>query len=97
MLLRDDEITFLTSFVREATTDPFNGPATNELHRRNIYYTDLPDLMAAYYAWNLGDPRLEADDSGRERLVCPWRDRAAAIGRNEEIRAELHKTAKPMV
>jgi hypothetical protein len=49
MLLTDREREFLAAFIYEATTDPFKGPATEELLRRNIYYTDLSHLMAAYY------------------------------------------------
>jgi hypothetical protein len=49
MLLTNRERDFLAAFVREATTDPFKGPATEELHRRDIYYTDLRHLLAAYY------------------------------------------------
>ena len=49
MLLTHREREFLAAFLYEATTDPFKGPATEELHRRNIYYTDLSYLMTAYY------------------------------------------------
>jgi hypothetical protein len=41
MPLTDHERDFLAGFIHEAVTDPFKGPATNELHRRNIYYADL--------------------------------------------------------
>ena len=54
MLLTDREREFLAAFLHEATTDPFKGPATEELHRRNIYYTDLSHLMTAYYQENAG-------------------------------------------
>jgi hypothetical protein len=43
--------------ISDATTDPFKGPATAALHRRDIYYTDLSHLLAAYYRGNLD--RLE--------------------------------------
>jgi hypothetical protein len=52
MLLPDPERAFLATFIYEATTDPFKGPATEELHRRNIYYRDLSHLMTAYYREN---------------------------------------------
>src|SRR6266576_2692742 len=52
MLLTDREREFLAAFIHEATTDPFKGPATEELHRRNIYYTHLSHLMTAYYREN---------------------------------------------
>jgi hypothetical protein len=49
MLLTNRERDFLAAFIHEATTDPFKGPATEELHRRDAYYTDLGHLLAAYY------------------------------------------------
>jgi hypothetical protein len=55
MFLTNSEREFLAAFIREATTDPFNGPATDELHRRDIYYTDLSHLLAAYYREDVGD------------------------------------------
>ncbi len=54
MPLTDREREFLAAFIREATTDPFTGPATEELHRRNIYYTDLSHLINAYYRGDRG-------------------------------------------
>ena len=48
-MLIPGEREFLTVFIHEATTDPFKGPATEELHHRDIYYTDLSHLMTAYY------------------------------------------------
>jgi len=55
MLLTDREREFLAVFIHEAMTDPFKGPATEELHRRIIYYTDPSHLMTAYYRENAGD------------------------------------------
>ena len=49
IMLTHIERNFLAAFIHEATTDPFNGPVTEELHRRNIYFADLSNLMAAYY------------------------------------------------
>jgi len=43
MLLTYREREFLAGFIHEAISDPFRGPATEELHRRDIYYTDLSE------------------------------------------------------
>src|SRR5215471_13763187 len=92
MLLTDRERAFLAAFIHEATTDPFKGPATEELHRRNIYYTDLPHLLAAYYR--------DADDQegfgGKHDPTpppCPWQDRESAVRRDQELDIELGRVA----
>jgi hypothetical protein len=57
MLLTNREREFLAVFIHEATTDPFKGPATQELHRRDIYYDDLSHLLAAYYRERSAGPQ----------------------------------------
>jgi hypothetical protein len=91
MLLTDPERAFLAVFIREATTDPFQGAATRELHRRDIYYTDLPHLLAAYYRES---PPLLGDSGGHPHLTpppCPWPDRVAVLRRDREVGRELEK------
>jgi hypothetical protein len=90
--LTEPERAFLAAFIREATTDPFKGPATAELHRRNIYYTDLSHLMAAYYRDN---PIDEEGFGGRLDPMpppCPWLDRETAVRRDQEVEAEAQAT-----
>jgi hypothetical protein len=82
MSLTDREREFLAVFVHVATTDPFKGPATDELHRRDIYYSDLPHLLEAYYHESHG-PVSNSD----VLPTCPWNDREAAIRRDSEIAA----------
>jgi hypothetical protein len=88
MILTDSEKSFLDVFIFEATTDPFKGPATSELHQRDIFYSDLSDLMAAYY--------LEQSDESSPRVerssvapTCPWVDRDAVVRRNREVHLQL--------
>ena len=91
MTLTDHERDFLAAFIHEATTDPFRGPATDDLHRHGIYYSDIPNLLAAYYGENNPD---QEDLGGRRNLSpppCPWSDREAAVLRDHELRAELLK------
>ena len=75
MLLTDCEREFLAAFVHEVTTDPFKGPATDELHKRDIYYTDLSYLMAAYYRENVGDQEGFGGKHNPTPPPCPWTDR----------------------
>jgi|SRR6516164_7483595 hypothetical protein len=91
MLLTQREREFLAAFIHEATTDPFKGPATEELHRRDIYYNDLGHLMAAYYREN-----SDQEGFGGQHVstppACPWPDRSAAIRRNQQVEMELERT-----
>ncbi len=97
MLLTEREREFLAAFIAEATTDPFKGPATVELHRRDIYYTDLSHLLTAYYR----EKSSEQEGFGGKRNPlpppCPWSDRESAVRRDGEVAAELEKTADRVV
>src|SRR6184192_922601 len=85
MVLTDREREFLAAFIREATSDPFKGPATEELHRRDIYYTDLSHLLAAYY--QEGGAGTVGFGGKRDRRLpsCPWPDRETAARRDHEV------------
>jgi hypothetical protein len=89
MLLTDCERKFLAAFIYEATTDPFKGPATEELHRRNIYYTDLSHLIAAYYRENPVDQDGFGGKNLRAPTPCPWLDRETAVRRDRKVEAQL--------
>ena len=97
MLLTDHEREFLAAFICEATTDPFKGPATEELHRRDIYYTDLPHLMAAYYQESAGEQEGFGGKRAPALPPCPWKDRDTAIRRDHEVEAELNRTPNQTV
>jgi hypothetical protein len=92
MFLTNSEREFLAAFIREATTDPFKGPATDELHRRDIYYTDLSHLLAAYYRENVGD-----QGASRSLPPCPWINRETAVLRDREAETELEQAGKQPV
>ena len=85
MLLTDGERVFLAAFLHEATTDPFKGPATEELHRRNIYYTDLSHLLTAYYREHAGDQEGLGGKRAAAPTPCPWQDRSAAVQRDQPL------------
>jgi len=97
MLLTDSEREFLSAFIYEATTDPFQGPATEELHRRNIYYTDLSHLIAFYYRENPVDQEGFGGKSHPVPPPCPWMDQETAVRRDREAKAELERTTNQVV
>lgn len=97
MPLTDREREFLAAFIHEATTDPFKGAATEELHRRNIYYTDLPHLMTAYYRENADAQEGLGGKHDPTPPPCPWKDRDTAVRRDHEVEAELKKVANQTV
>ena len=74
MLLTECEREFLAAFVHEATTDPFKGLATEELHRRDIYYTDLSHLLTVYYRENVGAQEGFGGKPDPMPPPCPWED-----------------------
>jgi len=97
MFLTNREREFLTAFIHEATTDPFKGPATDELHRRDIYYTDLRHLLAAYYREG---PREHVDLGGKPVGTlppCPWADREMAARRDQQVEVELDQASSAPV
>jgi hypothetical protein len=97
MLLTEREREFLAAFVHEATTDPFKGPATEELHRRDIYYTDLSHLLTAYYRENTDAQEGFGGKHSPAPPPCPWRDRDTAVRRDQEVKAELERAAHQTV
>ena len=94
MLLTQREREFLAAFISEATTDPFQGPATKELHHRSIYYTDLSHLMTAYYRETPADQEGFGGKANPTPPPCPWKDRETAVRRDHEVAAELERAAK---
>jgi hypothetical protein len=97
MFLTDCERDFLAAFVHEATTDPFKGPATEQLHRCDIYYTDLPHLLAAYYRESPGDQVGFGGKHTSTPPPCPWTDRDAATRRDRQVEVELERAGQQAV
>lgn len=82
MTLTKHERDFLAAFIYEATTDPFKGPATDDLHRHGIYYSHIMNLMAAYHGENNPDQEGLGGKRNPNPPPCPWPDREAAILRD---------------
>jgi hypothetical protein len=91
MALLHHEREFLAAFIYEATTEPYKGPATDELHRHGIYYSDIHSLMAAYYRENDPDQEGLGGKRNSHPPPCPWPSRDMAVRRNREIEAELER------
>jgi hypothetical protein len=86
--LTKTERDFLNAYVYEATHEPFGGPATNDLHRRGIHYSDLNWLLTAFN-WELcaqGIPPLGQQNPSPPS--SPWNDLAHAEHRNQQLREE---------
>jgi hypothetical protein len=97
MPLTFQERDFLAVFIYEATTNPFKGPATESLHGRDIYYTDLAHLLTSYYRENPPDQIGFGGTNHRNAPPCPWLDRESAIGRDREIEQEQKMAAHQTV
>ena len=97
MAFLNNEREFLAAFIYEATTAPFKGPATDDLHRHGIYYSDLHGLLAAYYRENNPDQEGLGGKRNPNPPPCPWPSHEAAVRRNREVEAELEKTANQPV
>jgi hypothetical protein len=97
MFLTNQEREFLAAFIHEATTDPFKGPATEELHRRDIYYTDLQHLLAAYYQESAGHQPSMGGKHVAALPPCPWQDREAAARRDRHVEMQLEQATKQPV
>jgi len=89
MSLIAHEREFLAAFIYEATTDPFKGPATADLHRHGIYYQDIPNLLAAYYHEKDSDQEGLGGKRNPAPPPCPWSNKEAAIRRDRELEAEF--------
>jgi hypothetical protein len=85
MALTDSEREFLAAFIYEATTPPFRGPATDDLHRHGIYYSDIHGLVAAYYREN--SPAQEGLGGKRNTNPppCPWPNLEVAVRRGQQV------------
>src|SRR5438093_9978139 len=96
-MLIPGEREFFAVFINEATTDPFKGPATEELHRRDIYYTDLHHLLAAYYRESPGDQAGSGSNKVATLPLCPWADRETAARRDQQFGMALEPATKQPV
>ena len=89
MAILKNEREFLAAFIYEATTEPFKGPATEDLHRHGIYYSDIHTLMAAYYRENNPDQQGLGGKRNPDPPPCPWPSQEAVGRRTREVQTAL--------
>jgi hypothetical protein len=88
MPLTHKEREFLDAYVYEATHEPFGGPATNDLRRRQICYADLHWLLTAYHRTLTAEKILPFGRPNPSPPPSPWLNRAEAEQRNQTLRQE---------
>ncbi len=83
--LTPQEARFLDAFLHEATTAPFDGLATEALHKIGVEYGDI-----SYIAWAYEQevPRTSFAVGHAVDVAppLPWPNRQSALQRNREIR-----------
>lgn len=82
MPLTKEEREFLDAYVYEATHEPFGGPATNDLRRREIYYADLHGLLTGYHREMSSNKILPVGKHNPNPPPSPWANREQALQRN---------------
>src|SRR2546423_6168727 len=89
MPLSEAERAFLTCYVHEATHEPCGGPATNEVRRRGIHYTDLHWLLTAYDRELCAERILPFGREVPNPPPSPWANLEQAQLRNQALRREM--------
>lgn len=84
-ILKTSEKEFLDVFIHEATTSPFNGPATKALHSIGVEYSDISFINWAYN--REAPPSIEGWGHAADvSPPVPWPDRESALKRDREIK-----------
>lgn len=89
MPLTKEEREFLDAYVVEATEVPFGGPATTELARRGVRYSDLSWILTAYDRERCAERREFPTFRNPEPPPSPWLDIDQVKQRNQDLRQEL--------
>ena len=94
-ILTPVEKAFLDVFLHEATTAPFRGPATEALHASGVEYGDISYLAWAYEQ-DVPRTGLELGHSAEVAPPLPWKTRALAVQRNQEVQRLWQQRRKPV-
>ena len=98
-LLTPEENRFLDVFLHEATTAPFNGPATKVLHQIGLEYGDI-SYIAWAYEQDVPRTSFAVGHAADVAPPLPWPNRQSALRRNEEIQRtwqHLHQGSEESV
>jgi hypothetical protein len=88
MPLTEKEREFLDAYVYEATHEPFGGPATSDLRRRQIYYADLHGMLTGYHREMIAARILPFGKRNPSPPPSPWANREEAELRNQALLEE---------
>ena len=88
MPLTKTEREFLNAYVYEATYEPFGGPATSDLHRRGIHYSDLNWILTAFDREVSAQGIPPVGQQNPNPPPSPWTELTHAKLRNQEMREE---------
>src|SRR5260370_33555545 len=88
MPLSKEERDFLDAFVYEATHEPFGGPATTDLRRREIYYADLHGLLTSYHRELVNERTMPLGKYNPSPPPSPWANREELDRRNRVLMRE---------
>jgi hypothetical protein len=87
---------FLDAYVYEITQGPpFGGPATADLKRKGIYYTDLSWLLTAYQRELSAKGVPSVGTHNPDPPASPWQGLEEVKGRNQVLRRELEVSPAP--
>lgn len=90
MTLTKEEREFLDAYVFEATHEPFGGPATDDLRRRNIYYANLHGLLMAYHRQLVSEGLMPFGKQEANPPPSPWENRDEAERRSRLLEECSH-------
>jgi len=96
MPLSKEERDFLDAFVYEATHEPFGGPATADLRRRDIYYADLHGLLTCYHRELVQEQTLPLGKHNPNPPHSPWANREEVDRRNRTLMQECANWKNPL-
>jgi hypothetical protein len=88
MPLTTTEREFLNAYIYEVTHEPFGGPATSDLRRRGIHYSDLNWILTAFDREQCAEGIPALGQQHPNPPPSPWPELAHAKRRNQELREE---------
>ena len=94
MPLSKEERDFLDAFMYEVTHEPFGGPATTDLRRRQIYYADLHGLLTAYHRELVNERIMPFGKHNPTPPPSPWANRDEVERRKPSPYARMRKLSQ---
>jgi hypothetical protein len=96
MPLTKEERAFLDAYVVEATAGPpFGGPATSDLARRGIFYSDLHWLLTTWDRERCAARRGYPEARNPNPPPSPWESLERVRERGRALKEELESRSSP--